>query len=105
MNFFNNFLEKFFCSKTVVSTDCSILEYRLNGAWRSLVARLTGGQEVAGSSPVAPISCNQLEKAGKQRSAAWTNIRYESQTKNHCLDWRSGDCPDSGFSAEQVGVP
>ncbi len=25
------------------------------GAWRSLVARMTGGHEVAGSSPVAPI--------------------------------------------------
>gem|GEM_PF-3389563 len=25
------------------------------GTWRSLVARLTGGQEVAGSNPVVPI--------------------------------------------------
>ncbi len=29
-----------------------------NGAWRSLVARLTGGQEVAGSNPVAPTMSN-----------------------------------------------
>ena|GEM_PF-4895394 len=28
--------------------------FRRSGAWRSLVARLTGGQEVAGSNPVAP---------------------------------------------------
>src|SRR6185503_11544071 len=27
-----------------------------NGAWRSLVAHLTGGQGVAGSNPVAPTS-------------------------------------------------
>ena len=26
----------------------------MNGTWRSLVARLTGGQEVAGSNPVVP---------------------------------------------------
>ena len=30
------------------------------GAWRSLVARLTGGQEAAGSSPVAPTNKNPL---------------------------------------------
>ena len=27
---------------------------RKNGVWRSLVARLTGGQEAAGSNPVTP---------------------------------------------------
>lgn len=30
---------------------------RINGVWRSLVARTAGGREVAGSNPVAPI-CN-----------------------------------------------
>ena len=33
---------------------------RLVGAWRSLVARLSGGQEVVGSNPAAPTKSPQL---------------------------------------------
>ena len=36
----------------------------LYGAWRSLVARVTGGHEVAGSSPVAPNPDNSGDFAG-----------------------------------------
>ena len=34
--------------------------WQRHGAWRSLVARLTGGQKVAGSNPVAPIFKQQV---------------------------------------------
>src|SRR5690606_34012929 len=32
-----------------------------NGTWRSLVARLTGGQKVAGSNPVVPTDASDFE--------------------------------------------
>ena len=50
-------LKKLFTAKTELGR-----EHR--GTWRSLVARLTGGQEVAGSNPVVPTkrkSCRSKE--------------------------------------------
>ena len=38
--------------------------YRLSGLWRSLVARLTGGQEVVGSNPASPTKENPRRNGG-----------------------------------------
>ena len=49
----NNFLKK--CLHFILQGD--IIHFVVKntfGVWRSLVARLTGGQEVVGSNPVAP---------------------------------------------------
>ncbi len=41
---------------TLPPFQCSLVVLSINhtGVWRSLVARLTGGQKVAGSNPVTP---------------------------------------------------
>ncbi len=46
-----------------------------HGPWRSLVARLTGGQEVVGSNPAGPTICEGINRSywSLQRSRnAWT---------------------------------
>src|SRR5215471_8429042 len=40
---------------------------RINGTWRSLVARTLGVREVAGSNPVVPTNINYLRAAIKWR--------------------------------------
>ena len=52
-----------------------------NGAWRSLVARLTGGQEVAGSNPVAPtiFAGGENGRAGEQGNRRKSEKKEENR--------------------------
>ena len=52
-----------------------------NGLWRSLVARLTGGQEVAGSNPASPTGGGLGLKASRRCDAkAWLRVVNETST-------------------------
>src|SRR5690606_24692480 len=59
------------------------------GAWRSLVAHLTGGQGVAGSNPVAP-TIREISLRARQTEAGGASV------PRRALDFRSGIQPDSG---------